>query len=277
MTPQPLPPNAESSDAKGDARIVNDMRIDAAHAFPSPGGNCPPDSASPVPALSLASAANQDAERGAAVQQFRTQAVQLADHLTSRQKDLDRREAELNARAAELESGLRSARLWFTEREAELEQRRERWIRERRETERQLQSARQQLDQQRRCESADLEAKRRAVSRRAEQVDRAWVAVEQLREEVSRMHCEALELRLANEELRAELHPCASAELQQRSLEQIRTRLSDEYRRASEAIARQKAELLALRKELAEQHRILLHDRQQSPRFAAPRRPAAAS
>jgi hypothetical protein len=73
----------------------------------------------------------QDAEKAAqypsaqqseaAAQQMRTQAAQLAEHLRARQKDLDHREAEINARTAQLESDLRSARLWLNERMAEIQ------------------------------------------------------------------------------------------------------------------------------------------------------------
>jgi len=54
------------------------------------------------------------------VQQFRTQAQQLADHLQQRQRDLDRREAELHADLARHDVAARSARLWFQERQHDL-------------------------------------------------------------------------------------------------------------------------------------------------------------
>ena len=51
----------------------------------------------------------------AIVQQFRTQANQLATHLETRQRELDRREAQFHAQLAKHESEARSARLWFHE------------------------------------------------------------------------------------------------------------------------------------------------------------------
>ncbi len=53
-------------------------------------------------------------------EQIHLQADQLAAHLRSRQKDLDYREAELNARLAKFESEGRAVRLWLAERETEL-------------------------------------------------------------------------------------------------------------------------------------------------------------
>jgi chromosome segregation ATPase len=216
-----------------------------------------------------APAASQAAQGVTVVEQLRTQAIQLADHLMSRQADLDRREAELNARVAELETGLRSARLWFTEREAEIDERRERWLDERRQARQEIEAARQQLDQERRRQRADLQEKRLAVQRRAEQVDRAWVILQQAHEEIGRIHRETLELRLANEELRAELTSVLPPEEVQRALKGIRAKLSEEYRRAGEALARQKEELLAVRRSLAEQYANLAAHRDEIERLAS--------
>jgi chromosome segregation ATPase len=55
-----------------------------------------------------------------ATEQIHLQADQLAAHLRGRQKELDYREAELNARLAKFESEGRAIRLWLAEREAEL-------------------------------------------------------------------------------------------------------------------------------------------------------------
>ena len=54
--------------------------------------------------------------------QVQAQASQLAEHLRSRQQELDHREAELNAWAAKLERDTRAAQLWLEERNAELEE-----------------------------------------------------------------------------------------------------------------------------------------------------------
>jgi hypothetical protein len=54
------------------------------------------------------------------VQQFRVQAQQLAAHLQERQRELDRREAELHADLARHDVAARSARLWFQERQHDL-------------------------------------------------------------------------------------------------------------------------------------------------------------
>src|SRR4029079_13263070 len=56
-------------------------------------------------------------------EQLQLQVSQLAGHLRERLRDVDRREATLNARVAHLESELRSARLWPRERELAFQER----------------------------------------------------------------------------------------------------------------------------------------------------------
>ncbi len=50
-------------------------------------------------------------------EQLQLQVAQLAGHLRERLREVDRREATLNARVAQLESDLRNSRLWLRERE----------------------------------------------------------------------------------------------------------------------------------------------------------------
>ena len=73
----------------------------------------------------IAAVTGQSAE--ARREQLELQADQLSEHLRERLREVDRREAQLNARVAQLESDLRSSRVWlreqeheFAEREAEL-------------------------------------------------------------------------------------------------------------------------------------------------------------
>src|SRR4051812_27299167 len=56
-------------------------------------------------------------------EQLQLQVSQLAGHLRERLREVDRREATLNARVAQLESDLRSASLWLRERELTFQER----------------------------------------------------------------------------------------------------------------------------------------------------------
>lgn len=126
---QPAPPEI----------VTQEIRIDGAHAIQ---GHAPPESAAAevVAVSGAARQAEQEAtpareacggppEHSQALltaQRLYTQATQLAAQLQSRQETLDRREAHVNARLAQLDQGTRAARLWVNEREAEIGSRRQR-------------------------------------------------------------------------------------------------------------------------------------------------------
>ena len=218
-----------------------------------------------------------------------TQANQLAEHLRGRQKELDHREAELNARSAQLETDLRCARLWLSERIAELQERpaepsAEQLAREEslRRTAEQLEAKQKQLEQiearlqqdraevkklqeqssagwrdadgrdhsrrelleaERRRNMAEVEEQRRAVGRRAEHVDRSRAAMEQLRGELLRLHRETLEIRLATEELWAQLSGAAPPACALQSLGRIRGKLAEHYRLINVELQSRKEEM----------------------------------
>lgn len=56
-------------------------------------------------------------------EQLQLQVSQLAEHLRDRLREVDRREATLNARASQLEADLRASRLWLREREMDFQER----------------------------------------------------------------------------------------------------------------------------------------------------------
>jgi hypothetical protein len=56
-------------------------------------------------------------------EQLELQADQISEHLRERLREVDRREAHLNARVAQLESDLRSSRVWLREQEHEFAER----------------------------------------------------------------------------------------------------------------------------------------------------------
>jgi len=89
-----------------------DQRIDAAHLIG--------DAATP-PAADNAAVLRQAAPTQAEAEQLRVQAEQLARHLDTRQEGLDHREAQVNAITAQLDRDARIARLWLSERQAELQ------------------------------------------------------------------------------------------------------------------------------------------------------------
>jgi len=156
----------------------------------------------------------------------------------------------------------------LAESDAELETRREALQR----FDAQVTADRQLLDEQSRAQrerlaaeqtrlATEIESKRREVSQRSEQADQAHAALEQLRAELGRMHRETLEIRLATEELWADLSGSAPPAALTRSLSQIRSRLADHYRMANLELHQKKEELEQLRAQLSEQYEKLVRQK----------------
>jgi hypothetical protein len=211
-------------------------------------------------------------------EQVRLQADQLAAHLRTRQKELDHREAEVNARAARVESEERAVRLWYTQREAELAAHRQEAAGppatptlsapdadEVAATD--TNDAERASEQQRSVET--IAVQRLAVQRRAEYVDRSRLALKKLRGEVARIHRDTLENRLAMEELWAQLSGIAPPAALTQSLARIRAKLGDQYRQANAELAFQKKELEAIRDQLVQQHDDLVRRKQQFDDWSA--------
>jgi DNA repair exonuclease SbcCD ATPase subunit len=86
------------------------VRLDPAHRVGSTPEIIALEAESALAADSLSLAADAAAER------LRAQAEQLGSHLRAKQEELDRREAQTNARISLLENELRASRLWLSER-----------------------------------------------------------------------------------------------------------------------------------------------------------------
>src|SRR5208283_5425029 len=107
------------------------------------------------------------------------------------------------------------------------------------------------------------------IERRAEQVDQTRAALGQFRAELGRMHRETLEIRLATEELWAELSGSAPPAALTRSLSQIRSRLADHYRMANLELHQKKEELEQLRGQLSQQYEKLVRQKRNFDAWAA--------
>ena len=130
-------------------------------------------------------------------------------------------------------------------------------------------AVRQEVAAERRQAIADIEEKRRAVQRRAEQVDQRGAALVQLRTELERIHRETLEIRLATEELWAQLSGVAPPAALTQSLGRIRAKLAQQYAQANVEAAEQKATLEATRGQLIAEHEKLVEQKRQFEQWAA--------
>jgi chromosome segregation ATPase len=248
----------------------------------------------------------------------------LAGHLRRRQREVDHREARLNAQIAQAEADARSARLLLAHTQSELaakesdlherlarlaagesaldqsqeqsdalaarrsrieaaeadladaqaesERLRQALVNDRTRMEEQLRSQRERMEAEHRLRMAEVEERRRALARRSEHVDQCRRALEPLRRELGQMHRETLELRLATEELWAQLSGAAPPAALTRSLGQVRAKLAEEYRRSGADLARQRKELEEIRGQLTGQHESVVRQRRDLDAWAASQR-----
>ncbi len=300
----------------------------------------------------------------AIMQQFRTQAEQLAEHLKRRQRDMDHREAEFHAQLARHEAEARSARLWFQEhqldlleRQAALAERQQELASQRSNTstgpsaaevsesanatdgarqfgtnakpqlqalseadiellrqlagqheleeklaqrlekcearERALDSRQDRLEKaemslarsqseledawqkfsaqrdawqvqadeerhkladDRRRNQAEQMMERESLAKRSQHLQLRTAALEQTRGELMRQQRETLEMRLASEELWAQLAGAAPPATITQKLAQLRTQLADHFRLQSEELAQQRCNIESLTTKVAQQH-----------------------
>lgn len=109
----------DSESAGGGSPLLAGARVDAAHVL----GTAPRESVVAQTAVSVdVDAALAQRLTQELLPRLRLQGRQLARLLGEREQDLDRREAQQHAQAADLENQLRGARLWLAERQDELAQ-----------------------------------------------------------------------------------------------------------------------------------------------------------
>lgn len=126
-------------------------------------------------------------------------------------------------------------------------------------------------DDRRRCE-ADLDKKLRAIADRSGHLERRSAAVDQLRAEVLRAQRETLELRLATDEIWAQLAGSVPPPVLTQSLARIRGKLAEQYQLERAELADQQKQLEALAVRLEAQHDKLQNQKQALERWVTDRR-----
>jgi hypothetical protein len=197
--------------------------------------------------------------------------VKLAEDSLSQEKKLGQRALELARKHRDLEETERRT----AEAQAEIRRIREQLLEEREAHREEVRSGRQRMAGEQRRAIAELEQKRELLERRADRVDRCRTALEQLRAELQRLHRETLEIRLATEELWAQLSGAAPPAALTRSLGRIRTQLADQYRATNAELLERKQELASIRDQLAAQYEKLIEQRRQFEHWATGRQQEA--
>ncbi|HEY2826731.1 MAG TPA: hypothetical protein VGJ04_03955, partial [Pirellulales bacterium] len=116
-------------------------------------------------------------------------------------------------------------------------------------------------DQQRRAE-IELQEQRDAQIQRSDQLERRGAALDQLRDDLLRIQRETLELRLATEELFAQMSASVPSATITQSLARLRTQLSESFRLQAAEAAQQHTEAESLAAKVAQQYQLLATQKQ---------------
>ncbi len=134
------------------------------------------------------------------VEQTHRQASELADHLQSRQSDLDHREAQLNARIAEVENDLRSARLWLREQQKMLDARKDSVAREEQGVQRRL------ADLGIAADAADRDAVEHELAARAAELQKREQTIDKRRQKIEQKQADLEERHRSLDQRQAQLY-----------------------------------------------------------------------
>jgi hypothetical protein len=167
-----------------------------------------------------------------------------------RATEIDARETQLNVREQELD--LQQANLALHD---------ERLAQQRRELEEQTQLQQALAAQQANQRQVEFAERELVLRGRTDELDERQATLDQMQAEVTRTHREALEMRLATEQLWSQMGGKLSPEQLAESLRRLRAKLSDHFRLADEQLAAQKHELRELSARLDAQQQKLQVDR----------------
>ncbi len=204
-------------------------------------------------------------------EQLQLQVAQLAGHLRERLREVDRREATLNARVAQLENDLRVSRLWLSERELTFQERENELKQQVDELHERLEARRDERNE-RELAIVDAEAAAAELSERELQIRTREDEVRERRFEVDRQAAALRHSQQLWEQERERQANQLHAERRQLETEsaQWREQLERETTEAREQREQEQAEYMRLREEqlqaaeslISEQATSLDHDRE---------------
>ncbi len=180
------------------------------------------------------------------------------------EQSLRQEEAALKKRRAKLDE----AELKLAEAQAKSAMLRERLREARQQFREELRDERRRLVVEQREAAAELQKQRDGLARRSRYVDNCHAKLVQLRAELSDMHRETLEVRLATEELWVQLSGTTPAAALAESLAEMRDRLRRQYQESAADFDRQRADLDTARAEMAEQLEAVMKRKQEVDAWA---------
>jgi dTMP kinase len=186
-------------------------------------------------------------------------AARLAQRLDAAEKlDTQSHEAErLKARRENLER----AEMLLAGQQAEFERKRRELEEQRARLEEAMQAERRKLAEEQKRTAAEHDRIGQDLKRQSDELSTRHAALERMRSDVKRAQHEALEVRLATEELWSRLCGAMTPAAVAQSLAQVRLKLAEEQRLERAELAAERAEVQALAEQLARQHARLRETR----------------
>ncbi|MDR3110018.1 MAG: hypothetical protein LBU65_10105, partial [Planctomycetaceae bacterium] len=152
--------------------------------------------------------------------------------------------------------------------QAEVTRMREGLIRERYQLQQTIESERTRIRETQELSVKRLDEERNELTAQNKKVEQTRLSLERSREELSRMHRETLEIRLATEELWLRLAGDSAPEELKESLTRIRGRLAEQYNDAVRKLDIQKNELTSARQQVLEEHEKTVRRREELDKWA---------
>ncbi|HEV2973226.1 MAG TPA: hypothetical protein VGY55_24885, partial [Pirellulales bacterium] len=206
-------------------------------------------------------------ERGSALDRQETENAAISAALVRSAAEQE----QLDARLREREQNLEEAEALLCDSQSELDGARQQLDADRRAWQDRCDAERREAAQAHDRAELELEKKLHAIKARAEHLERRTAAVDQLRAEVIRTQRESLELRLATDELWAQMMGVAPPAALSQSLAQIRGKLAEQYRLERAEIAGQKQDLEMLATRLEAERERIQHQKQELEQWGANR------
>jgi hypothetical protein len=204
-----------------------------------------------VKALSQRLLNNVERQRAAAVEQCeRRQQQLLAEQRKQFEDDYQRAARELEERQQYLDG----AEALLVNSQADLEVQQQQLVIDRQRAEAEFRAARSQLAKRQRQMEQEWQERQKSLAHRDQQLESRQAALNQTRQEVAATHREALELRLATEELWAKLSEVMPPAKLTTELGKIRRKLAESYCLERKAALEQIQQLEESHRRLAEQY-----------------------
>ena len=166
--------------------------------------------------------------------------------MASLAKERERLAADYSERWAEREAKLVRAESLLREQSEQLEEERAALAADRRAWDGRREAQEQALRQRESAHAAEAHEDRQRLAARAEWIERERAGLDQVRSEVTALHRQALEMRLAAEQLWAQISGRMSPVEVTQSIAQIRRKLAESYRLEEEELAARRRELIEL-------------------------------